>query len=280
VIAAVLLGLVIGVALGALGGGGSVLAVPVLVHLAGQTAAAATATSLVAVGAAAVVGTVGHAHAGRVRWGAAAAFIATGVPGSWVGATLNERLDGDVLLLAFSVVVLVAAQRMLTACPSCTREGEETAIAEERPAPPAASTSGGTSQVLAPARPTATARSLGRLVLAGSVVGFLTGLFGVGGGFVIVPALTLGLGLSLPVAVGTSLAVIVGNAAVALGFRGVDAVDWDIAVPFAATMLIGTAVGSAVATRLPARRSLHAFAILLVAVAVANGAAAIVALVG
>jgi uncharacterized membrane protein YfcA len=281
VIAAVLLGLVIGVALGALGGGGSVLAVPVLVHLAGQTAAAATATSLVAVGAAAVVGTVGHARAGRVRWGAAAAFIATGVPGSWAGATLNEHLDGDVLLLAFSVVVLVAAQRMLTACPSCTREGEETAIAAEGPdAATAASTSGGTSPVLAPARPPATARSLGRIVLAGSVVGFLTGLFGVGGGFVIVPALTLGLGLSLPVAVGTSLAVIVGNAAVALGFRGVGAVDWGVAVPFAVTMLIGTAVGSAVATRLPARRSLHAFAILLVAVAVANGAAAIVALVG
>jgi uncharacterized membrane protein YfcA len=69
------------------------------------------------------------------------------------------------------------------------------------------------------------------------LVGFLTGLFGVGGGFVIVPALTLALGLPMPVAIGTSLAVIVGNAAVALGFRSLDAVDRHIAVAFTLTML-------------------------------------------
>ncbi len=86
VIAAVVLGLAIGLALGALGGGGSILAVPVLVHLAGQSVTAATATSLVAVGVAAAVGSVGHARNGRVRWDAAATFVAVGVLGSWVGA--------------------------------------------------------------------------------------------------------------------------------------------------------------------------------------------------
>ncbi|MCB1039319.1 MAG: sulfite exporter TauE/SafE family protein, partial [Acidimicrobiales bacterium] len=122
---AVVLGLLIGAALGALGGGGSILAVPVLVYVAGQTAGAATATSLVAVGASAVVGAVGHARKGRVRWGAAAAFVVTGVGGSWLGAHVNERIDPDLLLLGFSVLILVAAHRMLTACPSCTRVGEQ-----------------------------------------------------------------------------------------------------------------------------------------------------------
>lgn len=96
------------------------------------------------------------------------------------------------------------------------------------------------------------------------------GLVGVGGGYVIVPALTLTLGLDLPTAIGTSLVVITGNAAIALSFRGVETVDWSIAIPFAITTLIG----SAVALRLRPTRSLQAFAVLLVAVAMAYGLAA------
>ena len=284
---AIALGLVIGLALGALGGGGSILAVPVLVHLAGQAPSAATATSLVAVGVAAAVASIGHRRSGNVHWPAALAFVATGVPGSWAGTTVNQHIDGDVLLLLFSVLVLVAAHRMLTACPSCTKVGEEQALTARSPdvetlAGPAHRDARATA-ALAPPRPSRLvipdARGAAKLLAAGTAVGFLTGLFGVGGGFVIVPALTLALGLSMPVAIGTSLVVIAGNAAVALGFRGVDAVQWDIAVPFTLTMLVGSTIGSLVATRLPARRSLHAFAALLVAVAVANGVAAALALV-
>jgi uncharacterized membrane protein YfcA len=285
-ILAVVLGLLIGIALGALGGGGSILAVPVLVYVAGQSASAATTTSLVAVGAAAAVGAIGHARGGHVRWGAAAAFIVTAIPGAWAGSALNHRMDGDLLLLAFSALILVAAHRMLTACPSCTRVGEERVLAAS-----AASTIGGTDDGgrTATARAVASVQrlvgpisgaSLARLVVAGTAVGFLTGLFGVGGGFVIVPALTLALGLSMPVAIGTSLVVIVGNAAVALGFRGLESVDWSLAVPFTATMLVGSLVGSLVAHRLPPERSLHAFASLLVLVAIANGIAAATALAG
>ena len=271
--APVALGLLIGLALGALGGGGSILAVPVLVHLAGQSPAAATATSLVAVGAAALAAAVGHARAGNVRWGAAAVFVVTGVPGSWLGSTLNARLDGNVLLLVFSGLVLVAAHRMLTACPSCTRVGDEAALATGPPPP-----TGGTGTLVA-ARPTvAPRRQVVSIVATGMLVGFLTGLFGVGGGFVIVPALTLVLGLAMPAAIGSSLAIIVGNAAVALSFRGLDAVDWRIALPFTITMLAGSVAGAAVAHRLPPRRSLHAFAAILVLVALANGAAALAAL--
>jgi hypothetical protein len=205
--------------------------------------------------------------------------------------------------------VLVAAHRMLTACPSCTREGDERAteddaarvvepadapsvvaqggpVAAGGPVPeasvvaPALASGGGVGATPATLDSRIDARSLARLVVAGTAVGFLTGLFGVGGGFVIIPALTLGLGLSLPTAIGTSLAVIVGNSAVALAFRGTGAVDWSVALPFTITMLAGTAAGALLASRLPARRALHAFAVLLVAVALANGAAAIVAVVG
>jgi uncharacterized membrane protein YfcA len=290
---AVVLGLLIGAALGALGGGGSVLAVPVLVHLAGQTPAAATATSLVAVVAAAAVGSINHARAGNVRWGSAAAFVAAGVAGSWAGAKVNGEIDGDVLMLGFSVLVLVAAHRMLTACPTCTKVGEEAAVeaslletveevearigaglpawAEPRiePTPPAAR------RAIA-LDPTVVAKVL----IAGLVVGFLTGLFGVGGGFVIVPALTLALGLNMREAIGTSLVVIVGNGLVALAFRGAGAVDWHIALPFTATMLVGSFLGSRFGAKLPPRLSLNAFAGLLVAVALATGLAAAAAMWG
>jgi uncharacterized protein len=281
--APVALGLLIGVALGALGGGGSILAVPVLVHLAGQSAGAATATSLVAVGAASTAAALRHARAGNVRWAAAGVFVATGVPGSWLGAAVNERLDDQVLLIVFSGLVLVAAHRMLTACPSCTRVGHDIAIATDqaRPAEPgsvdvAHGTGTGTLLRARPAMPPL--RRVGSVVATGVLVGFLTGLFGVGGGFVIVPALTLALGLGMPAAIGTSLAVIVGNAFVALGFRGLDAVDWGLAMAFTVTMLIGSVAGSGLAHRLPPRRSLHAFATILMLVAVANAAAALIAL--
>jgi uncharacterized protein len=281
--APVALGLLIGVALGALGGGGSILAVPVLVHLAGQSAGAATATSLVAVGAASIAAALGHARAGNVRWTAAGVLVATGVPGSWLGAAVNERLDDNVLLLVFSGLVLVAAYRMLTACPSCTRVGDDIAIATDRARPPQAGSvdvaPGTGTGTLLRARPAALPiRRVGSVVATGMLVGFLTGLFGVGGGFVIVPALTLALGLGMPAAIGTSLAVIVGNSVVALGFRGLDAVDWGLAVAFTVTMLIGSVAGSGLAHRLPPRRSLHAFAAILMLVAVANAAAALIAL--
>jgi len=286
---AVGLGLLIGLALGSLGGGGSILAVPVLAHIAGQSAVAATSTSLVAVGVAAAVAAVSHARADRVRWDAAAAFLITGIAGTWAGSTISGRLDGNVLLLAFSGLVLAAAYRMLTACPTCTKVGEAGAVASASGSPVHVETSAsmvgieggpGSTVVVAPSQTLASGRlrAVSRVVAAGSVVGFLTGLFGVGGGFVIVPALTLALGLTLPVAIGTSLVVIAGNAAIALGFRGVESVDWGVAIPFTATMLVGSTLGAAIADRLPPTRSLQAFAALLVAVAIGNGIASAAAL--
>lgn len=294
IVLAVILAVGIGVTLGALGGGGSILAVPVLVYVAGQTPSAATATSLVAVGAAAAVGVIGHARLQRVRWGSALAFVATGVAGSWLGSHVNGSIDPQVLLLGFSGLMLVAAHRMLTACPSCTNVGEELALAAAEEASERVSSSSGAGAMVQPdavvvvaaAQPAAKApvrldaKAIAKVVAAGSVVGFLTGLFGVGGGFIIVPALTLALGMSLPVAIGTSLVVIVGNALVSLGFRGLGAVDWDVALPFTVAMLLGSLGGSNLGHRIPVDRSLKAFAVLLVAVALANGVAATVTLVG
>ena len=123
------LGLFIGLALGALGGGGSILAVPALVYGAGQDPRHATTSSLVLVGTAALVGMGRHWRAGRVRIGVGVAFGLVGIGGSLAGSALNRRLDENVLLVGFALLVFVAAWRMLTACPTCTNAGEQRALA-------------------------------------------------------------------------------------------------------------------------------------------------------
>ncbi len=267
------LGFLVGFALGALGGGGSILAVPVLVYVAGQTPSDATTTSLLVVAGASVFGLAGHWRAGRVRVAPGLLFGLVGIGGSFLGTGLNRRIDGDLLLLGFAGLVLLAAWRMLTRCPSCTREGE-TEVLE------AADAAAGTGALLTETR-TMTPQRLLVILAAGSGVGFLTGLFGVGGGFVIVPALTLALGFTMPEAVGTSLLVITVNAATALLARGgVGAVDWAVAIPFTVAALIGVGAGVRAADRLPAKTILRWFAGLLVAVAVYTAVQAAVALAG
>jgi uncharacterized membrane protein YfcA len=268
------LGFLIGLALGALGGGGSIVAVPALVYVAGQDPSAATTTSLLVVGAAAVVGMVGHAHAGRVRFVAGAIVGLTGIGGSLAGSALNRSVDGDLLLLGFGLLVLVAAWRMVTGCPSCTRVGEERAVAAD---PPKNTQSGVT--VLAPRRVDAAVAV--RVALVGTAVGFLTGLFGVGGGFVIVPALTLVLGFTMPQAIGTSLLVIAINAATALAVRlGTTGIEWSVALPFTVAALAGVLAGSRVASRVDASALVRWFAASLVALSLYITTTALTALTG
>ncbi|MFZ4434000.1 MAG: sulfite exporter TauE/SafE family protein, partial [Microthrixaceae bacterium] len=112
-IVASILALLIGLSLGAVGGGGSILAVPVLVGVAGLTAEQATSSSLVVVGVASLVGVATHARAGRVDLRAGLGFAAAGVVGSFVGTRLNEGIDGDVLLLGFAALMVVVGARML-----------------------------------------------------------------------------------------------------------------------------------------------------------------------
>ncbi|MFN2428148.1 MAG: sulfite exporter TauE/SafE family protein [Candidatus Binatia bacterium] len=255
------LGLLVGLSLGVLGSGGSILAVPALVHAAGQTPQEATATSLLLVGVASLSGLPAHYRAGRVKLAPGIAFGLTGIGGSFAGTAFGRRLDPDVLLLAFAGLILVAAWRMLTACPSCTRTGEEAALA--------ASMAGGTTSGI----------SAGRVLMfvaAGTGIGFLTGLFGVGGGFVIVPALTLMLGFAMPQAIGTSMLVVAINAAIALAARaGTAHIDWSVAFAFTAMAVVGVLAGARIADRIDAERSLRYFAAGLVLLAIFTGGSAL-----
>jgi uncharacterized membrane protein YfcA len=207
-----------------------------------------------------------HWRAGRVRVSTGIAFGLCGVPGSLLGSALNRDLDPDLLLLGFSGLVAVAAWRMLTGCPTCTRVGEQRDLAGD-----------GTTVVLT--RHTLDTRTIVTVVAAGTAVGFLTGLFGVGGGFVIVPALALALKLPMPQAIGTSLLVIAINSAVALTTRlATTGIDWHITAPFTIAAIAGVLTGGNVADRLNPERSLRAFAGLLIAVAAYTALRAITAL--
>jgi uncharacterized membrane protein YfcA len=279
------LGFFVGLSLGALGGGGSILAVPVLVYGAGQTPAQATAGSLLIVAIASLVGLVPHLRAGRVRVAQGLLFGFVGIGGAFAGTKLNAALNPDVLLLAFSGLILVAAWRMVTGCPTCTRVGEERVLAAEADtamaggAPGATATA--TATVTSGARPVVDVTTIVKIVVAGTAVGFLTGLFGVGGGFVIVPALTLLLRYPMTEAVGTSLLIIFVNTVVAFTLRlgGPVPVAWATTLPFVAAAVIGVLVGGSIAGRVPAETLLRWFAGLLVVLALAIGTGAVLALV-
>jgi len=251
------LGFLIGLSLGALGGGGSILAVPVLVYAAGQDPKQATATSLLLVGTAALVGLGPHLRAGRARVGLGVVFGVAGVPGSVLGTTLNHHTDPDLLLLGFAGLMLIAAWRMVTACPTCTNVGEARALS---------------GAVATRTRDRVDPSTALAVLASGTAVGFLTGLFGVGGGFVIVPALALALKLPMPQAIGTSLVVIALNAAVALLARlATTSIDWATTLPFLTAAIAGVLTGGTLADRLDPTRTLRAFATLLVAVAIYTG---------
>ncbi len=263
------LGFLIGLSLGALGGGGSILAVPALVYAAGQDPKAATATSLLLVGSASLVGMGTHWRAGRVRVGTGIVFGLTGIGGSLAGSALNHRVDPNVLLLGFAGLVCVAAWRMLTGCPTCTNVGEAEELTPRD----------GTVATATLLRQRVDLRTVLFLTGAGTAVGLLTGLFGVGGGFVIVPALALGLKLPMPQAIGTSLLVIAINSAVALTTRiATTSIDWHITLPFTVAAVAGVLTGGKVADRLDPERSLRWFAGLLVAVAAYTAISAAIAL--
>jgi uncharacterized membrane protein YfcA len=234
---AVVAGVAIGLALGGLGAGGSMLTVPVLVYALGQDIQTAATASLIIVGVVALAGVFGHARSGQVRWGAGLAIGVFGAVTSLLGSQLSRAIDPEVLLLAFSGVVVLAAFSML----------RRTAVRT---------------------RPVGRARQSAEVLAAALVVGFLTGLFGVGGGFIIVPALVLGLSLPMPSAVGTSLLVIVLTCTTALVERlGAVDIPWDIVSPFALAGVVGALVGKRLADRVSGPVLVRGFALLLLAVA-------------
>jgi uncharacterized membrane protein YfcA len=272
IVALVVLGVVIGLTLGSLGAGGSILAVPVLVHVAGLSASTATATSLVAVGSAAALAATGHRR--QVRLDVAVWFIPTGFVGAIIGAAAGKHLQDNALLLAFSALMLVAAYRMFAVKLAVASSLSAAAARDHIPTgAPTVALVRASSQTRPPRRRSTTALAIGG---AGAGVGFLTGLFGVGGGFVIVPALTLAVGLAMPEAIATSLLIVAANALLALMVRGVHAVDWSMALALTIPMLGGSLIGVRVGRRVPSHIARTIFAGLLVAVALINALLVIV----
>jgi uncharacterized protein len=259
------LGFLIGVSLGALGGGGSILAVPVLVYAAGETPQAATTTSLVVVGATALGGMFAHLRAGHVRVLPGVVFGLAGIGGALLGTRLNDAVNANVLLLAFAGLMLIAAWRMWA---NQTEPGAGDEDFGPYPEASPATAVGAAPDTATTQRLQVTTVVAAKVLAAGSVVGFITGFFGVGGGFIIVPALVLTLGFGMADAVGTSLLVIAINSAVALTTRvGTTGVEWDVAIPFTIAGLLGVSVGKALADRLPTVTLVRWFVGLLVVLA-------------
>jgi hypothetical protein len=251
------LGFLIGLSLGALGGGGSILAVPALVYAAGQTPKHATTTSLVLVALTALIGMIPHWRAGRVRFEAGTTFGLAGIGGSLLGSHWNKTADPNVMLLAFSGLMLVAAYGMW-------RRVNTTPT----PAPLRSVGAAAAPQAVAPSV-RVDALTAAKVIVAGTIVGLLTGFFGVGGGFVIVPALVLALGFTMSEAVGTSLLVITINLAVALTTRlQSGSIEWSTVIPFTIASMLGVIVGSRLASTRDSSSLQRWFVGLLVVVAI------------
>ena len=227
------LAIVIGLSIGVLGGGGSILTMPVLHYVLGIDAHDAIAASLVVVGVTSAVSLAGHAHAGRVRWRSGLAFAATSMAAAYPAGRLATHLPGELLVGSFAVVMVAAGGAMLARKPCAT------------------------------ARPP----RLVRLAGIGIVVGAITGLLGAGGGFIIVPALTMAGGLAVRDAIGTSVLVIAANAFAALAATaGSASIDLAIVGPITLVAIAGSVLGIRLGQHLSPdqlRRSFGWFVIIL-----------------
>ena len=234
------IGLLLGLLLGILGGGGSILTVPALVYGAGIAPKPAIAMSLAVVGVTSAVGSVWQWRRGKLQSRVALLFGLSAMAGALVGARLAVLLRGDVQLLLLAMVMVAAAVGML-------RGSGAPAGAEQRLAAPPRTMLLGTT---------------------GVVVGIMTGIVGIGGGFLIVPALTLLAGLPMADAVGTSLVIIAMNSAAGfVGTAGHVAVPWQATAVVIVGAIVGIAAGTRIGGRLSATQLQRGFAVFLLGVA-------------
>jgi uncharacterized membrane protein YfcA len=238
-LAALLGALAIGLSLGLLGSGGSILTVPVLHYLLHQPEQVAIAGSLLVVGLIAAAACVPYAIARQVDWRNVLWFGLPGMLGAWLGASLARWVPGPAQLVLFAAVMLVAAWRMLQSNPVAT------GATKPHPHPFV-------------------------IIAGGTAVGALSGLVGVGGGFLIVPALVLLAGVPVTSAVGTSLAVIALNSFTGFGkylhvleAKGIE-LDWHTLLLIAAIGVIGSLAGNRLGRRLPQSSLRRLFGIFLV----------------
>jgi len=239
ILLAVLFGTLIGVLLGLIGGGGSILTVPILVYILDQDVHEATATSLVIVGATALVGVVPHARAGRVALKTAFLFGGAGIVGAFAGTWLNTLVSGPVLLLLFGLLMLAVAARMILGRKSADTASSELPMAGFR----------------------------WPVLAVGLAVGVMTGFFGVGGGFLIVPALAMVLGFPMRLAVGTSLLIIAINSAAGMAAQlGSADIKWQLALLFIVGGFTGATLGGHLAGRIDEVKLSRGFAVLVTVV--------------
>ena len=241
-IAALSLGLVVGIVLGVVGGGGSIIAVPALVYGVGMSPAEAIPTSLLVVGISSLAALVPRLREG-INWPVVLIVGAAGIPAAWAGTALGRLLDPNILMLAFAAIMVIAGIRMLAR----TKETD-------------GSCSIGPTRAFRTCAPKA--------VGVGLLVGFLTGLLGVGGGFLITPALTLFLGLRMKQAVGSSLAIIVINSTAGFGAHAAGfTIEWPTVLGFAVPAILGSLLAARFARRLQDKHIRISFALLIFAVA-------------
>jgi len=230
----------IGLSLGLLGGGGSILTVPVFVYVLGYDPKLAIAMSLPVVGATSLLGAAAHWRAGNVRLETAALFGVVAMVAAYIGARLAHLLTGAVQLSLLAVIMVAAAISMFV-----NARRSLSATAAEAPAGRAA--------------------SLRLLIPVALVVGLITGIVGIGGGFLIVPALVLLGGVAMKQAVGTSLLVIAMNCASGFaGYIGRVEIPWSFVLSFLAVAAIGILLGTSLARRVPQRALKQAFAVFLI----------------
>ncbi|MDH3641052.1 MAG: sulfite exporter TauE/SafE family protein [Gammaproteobacteria bacterium] len=241
----------IGLSLGLLGSGGSILTVPVLVYLIGQPEKLAIAGSLAIVGAIAAVGSIPYIRSGLVNWRCVVMFGLPGMAGTYLGAWSAEFVSGAVQLMLFAVVMLAASVLMLK--PITVNENVDENVDENA--------DGRISEQ----------RAVWKISLDGLLVGIVTGLVGVGGGFLVVPALVLLGGLPMRTAVATSLVIIALKSFSGfykyldvLASQGI-ALEWDVIALVAALGIVGSLLGSLIGGRIPQDKLQKFFGVFLIA---------------
>jgi uncharacterized membrane protein YfcA len=244
--AALASGCVVGLSLGLIGGGGSVLAVPLLVYVVGMPSVhAAIGTSAVAVAASAAISLAGHARARNVRWGCAIVFALAGIVGATAGAQLGKMMDGTRLLALFGLLMIVIGAAMLRR----RHGGDNAGVKLDRTTAP---------------------RLLPILIATGFGVGLLSGFFGIGGGFLIVPGLIGATAMPMLDAVGSSLvSVTLFGATTATSYALSGFVDWRIAGLFILGGAAGGVIGLLAAGRLAAHK--RALTYVFAAVVISTG---------
>ncbi len=242
-IIALILTIAVGITLGMLGSGGAIVMLPILVYVADISAQQAVSMSLAIVGGTSLAGAIMQYRRGNVHRAATISFLATGVVGAFLGSYLTHMVSQQTLMLFFSLLMMLVGGAMLR-----KRKKANQSHAQHQ-------------------------FSVAKCLLIGAIIGVLTGFLGVGGGFLIVPALVLFIGLEINKAIGTSLAVVAVNSASGLaGHAREVTINWPLTAGFLIVALVGMQIGTWYAARIPHERLRTVFAwfVIFFAVAIAS----------